>query len=390
MKKIAIVMDSMRMGGTEAVLVNMLNSIDYSCCEITLWLRDVSGELLNRVNPNVRVKKFDLDFSYSSIIKNYVKSFRIHKAFKCLFYRFLSRIFLSNYYYNFKYMLKSLPNITAEKYDCTIAYQAMNPDDLLIVDNLFQSRVKLAWIHMLCRHKETDASFKAFKKTFPKMSKIFCVSEASKMHFVSVYPELKDKCEVLYNLIDSSEIIRKAGEDIYRPCKRIVITTVGRLSEEKGQQLIPKVASMLADDGYDFEWNIVGGGAMFDRLSDRIRNLGLEDIVILRGNQINPYPYIERSTVYVQPSLREAFCTSTLEAKILNKAVLTTDVDGMREQFENGFDGLIVEPDSVQALYSGIKELLDNKKKRMMIENNTRKNPIDYNAELEKLYAILN
>ena len=381
-------MDSMRMGGTETVLVNMLSSIDYSNYEITLWLRDISGELLNHVNPNVHIKKLDLNSPYSRIIKQYVANLSLFRATKSLFFRLLSRLFVSDYYHNFKYMLKSLPDLVVENYDCTIAYQAMNPDNLLIADILFKSKYKIAWIHMLCRHNKTENTFSAFKNTFPRMSKIFCVSKASKEHFLSVYPELRNRCEVFYNLLNSQDILRRAKESIYVPHKETVISTVGRLSKEKGQQLIPEVAALLVNDGYDFEWNIVGGGVMYDSLYEIIKSYGVENTVYLRGNQLNPYPFIDKCKIYVQPSLREAFCTSTLEAKVLNKAVITTDVDGMREQFEDEYDGIIVAPNSVQSLYLSIKDLLDNTDKRLMIEENTKKKCLNYDSELKKLYDI--
>ena len=92
--------------------------------------------------------------------------------------------------------------------------------------------------------------------------------------------------------------------------------------------------------------------------------------------------------IYVQPSYSEGYCTTTMEAKILHKPIVTTDVPGMREQFESGKDGLIVES-SVDGLYEGIKTLLDNPDIAQGFIKSLESEILDNSGELEKLYRFI-
>jgi glycosyltransferase involved in cell wall biosynthesis len=50
---------------------------------------------------------------------------------------------------------------------------------------------------------------------------------------------------------------------------------------------------------------------------------------------------MKNADVYVQPSLSEAFCTTVVEAKVLSKPIVSTDVDSVFEQLEHGKNALI-------------------------------------------------
>lgn len=63
--------------------------------------------------------------------------------------------------------------------------------------------------------------------------------------------------------------------------------------------------------------------------------------------------------LFVLPSGWEGFPTVTVEAKILNCAVLATDVSGIREQMEHGKIGWIVE-NTEDGIYDGVKYLLEH------------------------------
>ena len=77
-----------------------------------------------------------------------------------------------------------------------------------------------------------------------------------------------------------------------------------------------------------------------------------------------------------------------MEAKILGKAVVTTDVPGMREQFVSGENGLIVES-SVQGLFDGIRRLLDDPVLRERIESELRREPITNDEVLRQTMAVI-
>ena len=55
----------------------------------------------------------------------------------------------------------------------------------------------------------------------------------------------------------------------------------------------------------------------------------------------NPYPYIARADLFVQPSRVEAFGLTIAEAMVLGVPVLSTQTDGAKEIFADKDNGLL-------------------------------------------------
>lgn len=68
------------------------------------------------------------------------------------------------------------------------------------------------------------------------------------------------------------------------------------------------------------------------------------------GKNLNPYPYICRCDLYVQPSRYEGKCVSVKEAQMLRKPVVITNYATANSQVENGVDGIIVTMDNEKCL----------------------------------------
>ena len=87
---------------------------------------------------------------------------------------------------------------------------------------------------------------------------------------------------------------------------------------------------------------------------------GMEDSFTLLGYQTNPYKYVSKCDLFVCSSHSEGFSTAATEALIVGTPVCTTNVSGMREMLgENNEWGIVTDNDE-EALYQGIKRLLDD------------------------------
>ena len=104
---------------------------------------------------------------------------------------------------------------------------------------------------------------------------------------------------------------------------------------------------------------MLGDGGEREQIEAKIKELRLDDYVFLEGLTDNPYKYMKHCDLFVLPSGWEGFPTVTVEAKILNCAVLATDVSGIREQMEHGKTGWIVE-NTEDGIYDGVKYLLEH------------------------------
>ena len=105
------------------------------------------------------------------------------------------------------------------------------------------------------------------------------------------------------------------------------------------------------------------------------------------GNQSNPYPYMAGCDIYVQPSRYEAYCTTTLEAQALEKPIVVTDVCGMREQFTDGVDGILM-PIDAAAIAQAIAGLYEHPEERWALSRALAQKTGKNSAVLESYYQL--
>lgn len=170
--------------------------------------------------------------------------------------------------------------------------------------------------------------------------------------------------------------------------KVINITTVGRVSKEKGQEMIPHVIKILKDRGLKVFWYIVGDGNDLNRIKEISRECGVEDSINFVGSKSNPYPYMKMCDIYVQPSYTEGFCLTVCEAAILGKSIVLTEIAAVAEILENEKTAIFVKPNA-NSISDGIEKVLLHPE----IKNNLMRNISDLDLsnsqEIEKLLRII-
>lgn len=390
-KKIAIVTRCMIMGGIEKSLISLLKAIPSNEYDVTVFVMSKGGELFDDIPKWVNVKCIygELNSTYEKI-KEHIYNKEIYKCFKNIYYTLLSKIYrkIDNIYKEEWCHLKIVPEIK-EQFDIAIAYHVPASMPVVYVINNLNANQKLAWIHSDISVYEEELI--RYEKYYPKFDKIYCVSKFAKNKFVDKYPNLKDKVEVFYNIIDKSELY-KLGDEYKVFEKRfdgIRLLTVGRLTEQKGQDLVPEIINMSLKDNLNFRWYLIGDGEEKENLEKLIKKHNLEDRIILLGTKINPYPYFKECDIYVQPSRHEGYCITLAEAIAFNKPIVTTDFVGAMEQIIDGKTGLIVKFDKYE-LYSAIRKLSqDNVLVNSIIENLKISNHIhDYTETLKKILNV--
>lgn len=384
-RRIAFVSNTMCVGGVERVLLELLKFLDYDRYEVTLYLRSAEGELLPEVDRRVHIRYWGIVDEESSL-SALISKFRLLTAWRGICNRLLARLHRNDWALNELYAVKSLPCDTHEIYDCIIAYHGATSGVLSTALYRLKGRKRIAWIHGRDPYPESDRQ--RFEKEYRKFDRIFSVSHSIKAVFSERYPKAAHDMTVSYNLIDSDRIAVLANA--VRPVfHHIALLTVGRLTAVKGQQMIPATVRLLLDAGYEVYWYLVGDGSLREEIECECEKYNVTDHVILLGTQMNPYPYIKNCDIYVQPSFSEGYCTTTVEAKILQKPIVTTDAPGMREQFTSGENGLIVDAMTPEALFEGIKTLLDHPEMCQKFVDNLKHESFDNNAELQKLYDFI-
>lgn len=385
-KEIAIVLDTMNVGGVEKVLIEMLKEFDYDRFSLTLFLKDGNGPFQNLIPNKVNIAYYGIPNS-AEILKESIRKLRFTETANGIINRILARINFDQYDLNAYYSARSFPYCSTKIFDCVIAYQVLSPLVVATALHRIHGRKKALFVHG--RNVRSNEVIPFFDRVYHKFDKVFCVSGTTKRDFCMDFPKTAVKTDVMYNLIDKGSIHRLANEECISEFKANEIVTVGRLVSIKGQQMIPQTARMLLDAGYDIHWYLVGDGPLREEIEQEIRKYDVSDRVILLGTKTNPYPYIKNCTIYVQPSFSEGYCTTTMEAKVLCKPVVTTDAPGMREQFVSGENGLIVDAMTPEALFEGIRTLLDHPEMMEKFQNALQSETYDNAEQLQKLYDFI-
>lgn len=385
-KRIAFVLDTMSVGGVEKALIEVLRTFDHKTYDVTLWLRDNSGPLQNLIDQRVKIEYWGCSDT-RSLLKEQINAGKIGQAIRGVAYRGLSRIYVSEYDLNALYSTKCLPLCTNFIYDCIVAYQVLSPAVVATALYRLRGKKKVLWVHG--RNVRPKKLNRFFDREYNRFDYIACVSESTREDFGKDFPKSTKKTATIYNLFNISEIEEKAVQQMEWKGKSTALVTVGRLVSVKGQQMVPATVRLLLDAGYDIHWYLVGDGPLRETVEAEMEKHNVADRVHLLGTQMNPYPYIKNCDIYVQPSFSEGWGLTVQEARVLQKPIVVTPLPVMYEQIISGENGLIVDSMTPEALFEGIKTLLDNPELMEKFRSALATESHDNSGELQKLYDFI-
>ena len=392
MKKLLFVINSLTIGGSEKSLVSLLNLINYSKYSVDLLMLKRGEEfdkyIPNEVNILQPPKYYRYLYKYNSEVSIKEKLKFILCRYKCsIGLRINGKILpLKNnqqiFYENQKNILDSLE----KKYDFAISYAQGFPT--YFVSDKVKANKKIAWIN--CDYIHTAYDKKLDKNYYKNIDKIIAVSESGKKSILEVDRDYRNKVEVIKDIVNPELIQNMSSYDISEldeSCFNIL--TVARLVKGyKGYDLAVKAAKILKNDGYNFKWYAVGDGHDRYEIEKIIKHYKLEENFILLGSKDNPYPYMKKCDLYVQPSRVEGFGLTVIEAKILKKLIVCTNFKTASELIVHNENGLIVKMDEV-SIADGIKKYINDEKfKNKIYSTLLREKCYDSINEINKLYKL--
>lgn len=151
------------------------------------------------------------------------------------------------------------------------------------------------------------------------------------------------------------------------------IVAIGRLSREKGFDVLLHAFASCVSKGAPCHLTIVGDGPDRPALEALVRELDLSDRVSLPGRTPDPMAYLARADLFVLPSRYEGFPNALLEAMAAGLAVVATDCpSGPAEIIRDGHDGLLVPPEDVNALARAMERLMADQQLRSQLARRAR------------------
>lgn len=350
-KRILIFNDCFYMGGTEILLVNLLNHLVEKECTITLLLPNPSEKntLLDRVSSKVPVK-----YIFNQELTG------------------LKKVFYKNILIFFPRLYARLVGFKEADYDEIVCFKdgfysilfsmLKLPKYLWIQNHPFQRDYTSHNIKEWLSYSLNRLQISRMNRSFDKYDEVICVSDSSKKSYIKLYHAGKARKEirVLYNALDLSSITLRAQEriDMVRSTGVNFITVI-RLSYEKTVERIILASDRLRESGYSFNCLILGDGDEFEKLQNMIFQYKLDDRIQMLGRVSNPFPYMKQSDWFLCPSSRESFALTLLESTALGTPVITTECGGPEDVIERGKYGILTE-NSSEGVYSGMKKVLDD------------------------------
>lgn len=333
MKKLLISLNDFRHGGIPKCLHSLLKYIDKEKYSVDIICLDQDGPYKKEFNnlENCKVLQYNLFTkcicTFSSEIKQkgllekvgIVTSKIIWKLIKSLLK--IDLLDLS---------IKKKAKKNSGEYDICIAYAEGNCAKLI---QGIGCKCKLIWIHNdynFVPEAGDDTSFELFDK-------ICCVSESTRIAFIQKYPNLANKTNTIYNLINHQNIRQLANEKVYdanftNDC--FLIMSIGRISYQKQFTIIPDIAKHLIAKNVKFKWYIIGDGPERSNLERKIEKYSLQETVILLGKQDNPYKYLAQTDLYALTSIYESYPTVINEALVLNIPIISNDIPSIHEMID--------------------------------------------------------
>lgn len=367
-KKILLIHESLRGGGAEKVLIDILNNFDYSRYDIDFLLLQKDGVYLSQIPHQVRLLDFEIK-KYPRILKSVL----VRSGLYWPIFKKQLRAFFKNKHYDT--VLSFMESITAKCHSYLLNTGERN----------------VSWIHTDMINNHYSKSYFPYPNSernfYRKLDDVVFVSKEAKKQFTKLFNI--DKGRVIYNLIDRDEIIEKSL--LERPSKnKFTICSIGRLIPVKRLDRIIEVAKILKDKDFDIDFWIIGEGELRLELLQRAKDLGVESNIHLLGFR-NPYPYLRIADLFLLTSDTEGFPLVVAEALCLSKPIVSTAITGPIEQLGNGEYGKLTGFSSKE-IAGAIEALINNPAKLAKYAQKAEERGIkffDVDNTMNQIYEIL-
>lgn len=214
--------------------------------------------------------------------------------------------------------------------------------------------------------------------------KIFAVSKAVKMHSIKKDKISAKKIQVIYNGIDINKF--KQSEFKFN-LQNPVITCVGRLEEQKGQRyLIATMPEVIKKYPTACLW-LVGSGSQQVVLENQIKNLNLNNNVSLIPATETVSDILNKTDIFVFPSLWEGLGIVLLEALASFKPVVASQIPAVDEIIMHNKTGLLAIPKDSHDLAQKILMYLDDQKLARALAQAGQQMIID-NFDIKKITSL--
>lgn len=331
MNKIMYIIDSLRIGGAEELLLTVVRKIDREKYNISVVCLFDEGPLANEIRTT-GVKVEFLRMRNRLDLPTFIKLIHLirNEDIKIVH----TNLFDSNFFGRMAAKLADVPVMVATEH------------------NVYPWKKR--------RHIFIDKLMARFT------DRIIAISDAVRL-WTSEHENIDlEKFVTIYNGIDINRF--DLPVDIYEKKKELrldprvpLIGTIGTLTGQKGHKYLLEALAKVTKVIPDVKLLIVGDGHLRTKLEELSVNLGLGENVIFCGWRRDIPEILAILDLFVLSSLWEGLPLAILEAQACGKPVVASNVDGIPEAVNDGQTGLLVPPKDPERLARAIVKLLRDK-----------------------------
>ena len=148
------------------------------------------------------------------------------------------------------------------------------------------------------------------------------------------------------------------------------VLAIGRFTEQKGFDLLVEAWSKVEKKNNDWVLEIVGDGYGRNEIEDKIKSLGLKNIIISPFTKDIRKKY-EEASIYVLSSRYEGLGLVLLEAMSMSLPIISFNCPkGPQEVIDDGINGFLIPPLDTNLLADKLCQLMENEHQRQEMGKN--------------------
>lgn len=215
-----------------------------------------------------------------------------------------------------------------------------------------------------------------------------CAKKVDKIIMISDFERKSFEKMVKPRKYDNLETIKNGVEDEYEnyknvKCKKNSICYVGRIVEYKGIGELVNAFRIVAKEVPDMVLNIYGSGEDLERYKELTKD---DKGIHFHGQTAEPLRVLAENEIFVLPSYKEGLSLSLLDAAMMGKEIIVSNVDGNPEIVLNEKTGLLVPPKDVKKMVEAMMYILGHKQEAIEMAKNVREY-YKKNFDFDKIFA---
>jgi len=190
---------------------------------------------------------------------------------------------------------------------------------------------------------------------------------------------IADRVQAIWNPIP-----RFPGNDVtslYQGVGPAIALAVGRLTREKGLDILLRAWALVGSARGGWVLRIVGGGEEEAALKSLAAELGIEDTVVFVGQVRDVASEYRAASLYVMSSRWEGLPMTLLEAQHFGLPSVSTDCPTGPREVLSGGSGRLVDPEDPRALADGLTDIITHAGKRAAMADAAKRNARRYQPE---------